>query len=141
MKDLFRRMAGAAAEAAGTAWAFCIALSSVLVWALTGPAFHYSETWQLVINTSTTIVTFLMVFLIQNAQNRDSRALHLKLDELIRGMEGARNSLVDLEDCTDEEIAELKAEFRAVRVQEHDAEPPRVTPVPDANRPIEDERG
>src|SRR5262249_34683512 len=87
--------------AAGSPWAFLVVAASIGVWALTGPLFHYSDTWQLVINTATTIVTFLMVFLIQNTQNRDTKALHLKLDELLRGVAGARTSLVDLEDLSD----------------------------------------
>ena len=94
---------------------FWLAAATVIVWACLGPHFHYSDTWQLVINTGTTIVTFLMVFLIQNTQNRDARAIHLKLDELIRGSKGARNRLVDLENCTDAEIAQLEDEFREFR--------------------------
>ena len=84
----------------------------IVAWALTGPIFHFSDTWQLVINTGTTIVTFLMVFLIQNTQNRDAKAIQLKLDELIRSKRGARNSLVDLENCTDEELEEMERELR-----------------------------
>jgi low affinity Fe/Cu permease len=92
-------------------------LASVVIigWAVTGPMFHFSNTWQLVINTGTTIVTFLMVFLIQSTQNRDARAIHLKLDELIRSKRGARNKLVDLENCTDEELAEIEAEFHRIK--------------------------
>ena len=86
-----------------------------LVWALTGPVFHYSETWQLVINTGTTIVTFLMVFLIQNTQNRDARAIHLKLDELIRSINAARNKLIDLENGTDEELDKVQREFEKLK--------------------------
>ena len=92
-----------------------LATAVVVVWAVTGPLFGFSDTWQLVINTATTIVTFLMVFLIQNTQNRDARAIHLKLDELIRGLKGARNKMVDLEECSDEEIAALEEEFREFR--------------------------
>ena len=95
-----------------------VALGMIVVWLVSGPLFHFSDTWQLVINTSTTIITFLMVFLIQNAQNRESRALHLKLDELIRAVEAARNKMVDLEEASDEEIAELEEEFREVKMQE-----------------------
>jgi low affinity Fe/Cu permease len=84
----------------------------VLIWALTGPYFHYSDAWQLAINTGTTIVTFLMVFLIQNTQNRDSRATHLKLDELIKALRGARNSMIDLDRLTDDELRELEAEYK-----------------------------
>jgi low affinity Fe/Cu permease len=91
------------------------------VWAITGPLLHYSEGWQLVINTGTTIVTFLMVFLIQNTQNRDARAIHLKLDELIRSMHAARNRLIDLENCTDEELDAVQAEFKKLRTRRHAA--------------------
>ena len=87
----------------------------VIVWAIAGPLFGYSEGWQLVINTGTTIVTFLMVFLIQNTQNHDARAIHLKLDELIRSINAARNKLIDLENCTDQELDELQQEFEILR--------------------------
>jgi low affinity Fe/Cu permease len=99
----------------GTPWAFLVALIIIIAWIFTGPIFNFSDTWQLVINTGTTIITFLMVFLIQNTQNRDAKAIHLKLDELIRGMRGARNGLVDLEDLTDEELDLLQEEFRHIR--------------------------
>ena len=112
MKDLFRRFAHKSAEIFGSAWAFLIALIIVIAWAATGPIFGFSDTWQLVINTGTTIVTFLMVFLIQNTQNRDAKAIHLKLDELIRGVKGARTGLVDLENLSDEELAQLQKEFQ-----------------------------
>jgi low affinity Fe/Cu permease len=88
----------------GSAWAFAGAIVILIVWGLTGPVFHYSDTWQLIINTGTTIVTFLMVFLIQNTQNRDAKAIQLKLDELIRALKGARNQLVDLENLSDEDL-------------------------------------
>ena len=114
-RQFFRQFSGAVASAVGSPLAFLLATTTVIVWACLGPRFKYSDTWQLVINTGTTIVTFLMVFLIQNTQNRDARAIHLKLDELIRGNKGARNKLVDLEDCSDEEIAELEEEFREFR--------------------------
>jgi low affinity Fe/Cu permease len=103
------------AEAVGSPWAFAIAVLIIVSWAALGPFFHYSDTWQLVINTGTTIVTFLMVFLIQNTQNRDARAFHLKLDELIRAQRGARNDLVELEQMSDEEISELQTEFEKLR--------------------------
>ncbi|MFZ1218480.1 MAG: low affinity iron permease family protein, partial [Chthoniobacterales bacterium] len=99
----------------GTAWAFVIALLVIVVWAVTGPTFHYSDTWQLIINTGTTIVTFLMVFLIQNTQNRDAKAVHLKLDELIRALGPARNKLVDLEKLSDDELKALEREFEKLR--------------------------
>ncbi|MBM2811356.1 MAG: putative small integral rane protein [Chloroflexi bacterium] len=115
VNDLFRKVANAVSDATGTPWAFIIAASIIVSWALTGPIFAFSDTWQLVINTGTTIVTFLMVFLIQNTQNRDARAMHLKLDELIRGVEGARTNLVDLEDLPDDELDALQAQFERIR--------------------------
>ena len=115
MKSYFQHLAHKAAEVAGSIGAFSTALLIIVVWMLSGPLFHFSDTWQLVINTGTTIVTFLMVFLIQNAQNRDSHALHLKLDELIRAVETARNDAIDLENCTDEELARMEVEFHGLR--------------------------
>lgn len=112
MKEIFRKIAAKISNATGTANAFLLALAVVIVWGLTGPAFGYSDTWQLVINTGTTIVTFLMVFLIQNTQNRDSKALHLKLDELIRSTKSARNAFVDLENFTDADLELLDREFK-----------------------------
>src|SRR5256886_4755426 len=97
VSDAFRVFARRSSIALGSAWAFAGAVLVILVWIITGPMFHFSDTWQLVINTATTIVTFLMVFLIQNTQNRDAKAVHLKLDELIRALKDARNELVDLE--------------------------------------------
>ncbi len=97
---------------AGSSWAFIIALTVIIVWGVTGPIFKFSDTWQLVINTGTTIVTFLMVFLIQNTQNRDARAIHLKLDELLRVQEGARTSMANLENLPDEELKRLSEEFK-----------------------------
>jgi low affinity Fe/Cu permease len=121
VRELFRRFAAATSAASGSAWTFASAVIFLLAWACSYPLFlRFSEplnTWQLVINTATTIVTFLMVFLIQNAQNRDAKALHLKLDELIRAVRGARNRLVDLEECTDEELDQLKKEFHRIRSQ------------------------
>ena len=116
MTDLFNTVARKVCQATGSAWAFLIATLTVVVWAVTGPLFHFSETWQLVINTGTTIVTFLMVFLIQNAQNRDSQAMQLKLDELIRSSEGARNDLIDFENCTDEELEQMAKEFANLKM-------------------------
>ena len=112
MKELFHRIASKVSTAAGTPATFLCALGIIVVWALTGPIFDYSNTWQLIINTGTTIVTFLMVFLIQNTQNRDAKAMHLKLDELIRTSKGARNSFVDLENISDEELEELDRYFK-----------------------------
>jgi low affinity Fe/Cu permease len=111
MRDAFRKFANRCADAMGAPWTFLTALALVLGWALTGPVFHYSNTWQLVINTATTVVTFLMVFLIQNTQNRDARVIQLKLDELLRGVEGARTQLVSLENMSDDELAQLQKEF------------------------------
>ena len=108
----FRRFAHKTADRMGSPGAFLFALVLVLVWAVTGPTFNYSDTWQLVINTGTTILTFLMVFLIQNTQNRDAKALHLKLDELIRAVDGARTRLVHLEDLSDDELSQLQDQFR-----------------------------
>jgi len=110
--DLFGQMAAWTARAAGGRYAFLSAFGVVIGWAVCGPIFHYSEGWQLVINTGTTIVTFLMVFLIQNAQNRESKAIHLKLDELILSLERARNDLMDIEDLTEEQLDLLGARYR-----------------------------
>lgn len=115
MRQAFRKVAQAISEATGTPWAFLIAVGIILVWVVTGPILDFSDTWQLVINTGTTIVTFLMVFLIQNTQNRDAKAVQLKLDEVIRGVEGARNRLVDLENLTDEDLDQLQTEFQHLR--------------------------
>ena len=115
--DLFRRIASRTSHGVGSPWAFIVAVTVVAAWGLTGPIFHYSDTWQLVINTSTTIVTFLMVFLIQNTQNRDSHAIHLKLDELIRSNVDARNHLMGLEDLTDAELADIQSEFSQLAQQ------------------------
>jgi low affinity Fe/Cu permease len=99
----------------GSPWAFIGSLVIVVAWAVTGPLFYFSDTWQLIINTGTTIVTFLMVFLIQNTQNRDAKALHLKLDELIRSLKGARNTLIDLEERSEQELDDLQRQFAKVR--------------------------
>ena len=115
MRDSFRRFANGVADRVGSPWSFLWGIAVVLAWGITGPLFHYSDTWQLVINTGTSVITFLMVFLIQNTQNRDARAMQLKLNELIRSTAAARNSVMDLENCTDEEIAELKDEFVKLR--------------------------
>jgi low affinity Fe/Cu permease len=111
-KGFFSRVSRSASQAFGHPLAFGIAVLCVIVWALLGPAFRFGDTWQLTINTGTTIVTFLMVFLIQNSQNRHSDAIQLKLDELIRAIAGAHNYLMDLEEATDEEVAELKSRYR-----------------------------
>jgi low affinity Fe/Cu permease len=118
MQDLFRKFAVVGAEAVGSPWAFMLALLGIVFWAWSGPLFHFSDTWQLVVNTGTTIITFLMVFLIQNTQNRDARVLQLKLDELIRAVEGARTGMVRLEDLSDADIARLQAEFEQIRTRQ-----------------------
>ncbi len=127
---IFRHLARLAADGMGTSWAFMVAIATVLTWVITGPFFSYSDTWQLFINTGTTIVTFLMVFLIQNAQNRDSLAVHLKLDELLRAVHEARNDLVSLEDRSDNELANLRAEFAAISAgsTSADTRPPKLWP-------------
>jgi low affinity Fe/Cu permease len=111
ISDAFRVFARRSSVLLGSAWAFGGAVLVIFVWLVTGPTFHFSDTWQLIINTATTIVTFLMVFLIQNTQNRDAKAMHLKLDELIRAIKGARNKLVDLEELSDEELMTLEKQF------------------------------
>jgi low affinity Fe/Cu permease len=115
VSDAFRVFAHRSSVMLGSAWAFTGAVLVILVWILTGPMFHFSDTWQLIINTATTVITFLMVFLIQNTQNRDAKAAHLKLDELIRALKGARNQLVDLEDLSDEELKKLEEQFQRLR--------------------------
>ncbi len=117
MKEAFRKFATHAAYAMGTPADFLLAVAVVLVWAMTGPLFGFSDTWQLVINTGTTVVTFLMVFLIQNTQNRESRAIQLKLDELLRAVQQARTELVDLEAFSDEQLEALHAQFQRLREQ------------------------
>jgi low affinity Fe/Cu permease len=112
--DVFHKIAHRTADKVGSPWAFCAAAALIVGWAFVGPIFGFSETWQLVINTSTTIVTFLMVFLIQASQNRDARAIHLKLDELIRATD-ARNRFADLEDADEEELDADQAEFAELR--------------------------
>lgn len=114
MKNIFRKVAARISVAAGSATTFLLAVMLIVLWASTGPTFDFSDTWQLVINTGTTIVTFLMVFLIQNTQNRDSKAMQLKLDELIR-VSRARDAFVDLENLTDAELAALDKEFGEIR--------------------------
>ena len=123
MKDIFRQFACWAADKVGSAGSFMLGVALIVVWAITGPLFHFSDTWQLVINTGTTIITFLMVFLIQNTQNRDAQAMQLKLDELIRAVSDARNRLVDLEHSPEEEIEEIKEEFAQMREAEAAGEP------------------
>ena len=111
-RNILSRFASAATEWTGSTPAFVIAALIIIVWGITGPLFHYSDTWQLVINTGTTIVTFLMVFLIQNTQNRDSQAIQVKLDELIRSIEGAHLALLDLEELDDEDFDRICSDYR-----------------------------
>ncbi|MCR6686390.1 low affinity iron permease family protein [Pseudoxanthomonas sp.] len=114
IRDLFNTIAKKASKAAGTPWVFCLALGLILAWALSGPLFGFNDTWQLVINTSTTIITFLMVFLIQHTQNADTAALHLKLDELIRVLRDADNILLDMEEMDDQKLEELRQRYEAL---------------------------
>src|SRR4051812_26235982 len=107
MNKWFASFANRVSQLAGSSWTFLLAVAIIVVWALTGPIFHFSDTWQLVINTSTTIVTFLMVFLIQNTQNRDAKALHLKLDEIIHVIGAAHNELISVERLSDEELGKI----------------------------------
>jgi len=113
--DAFGKFSSAASAWLGTKWAFAGAIAIIVGWAVTGPIFHYSDTWQLVINTGTTIVTFLMVFLIQNTQNRDARAINLKLDELIHSITTAGNQMMDIEKLSDKELDELQARYEKIR--------------------------
>ena len=115
VKDVFRKFSHGVSTFVGTPAVFIVAVLIVIAWALLGPHFRYSDTWQLVINTGTTIITFLMVFLIQNTQNRDAKAIHLKLDELLKSVKGARTELVNLENCDDEELAQLQKEFETLQ--------------------------
>jgi low affinity Fe/Cu permease len=121
MQELFRKFARVTAEIVGSPWAFVTGVLLVVLWVVSGPIFHFSDTWQLAINTLTTVVTFLMVFVIQNSQNRDAKALHLKLDELLRAIEPARTGLVDLENRPDAELAELQSEFKQISQEQLEA--------------------
>jgi low affinity Fe/Cu permease len=112
---MFRRVARAVADQAGSAWTFLLALAFVVAWSGLGPHFRFSDTWQLIMNTVSSIVTFLMVFLIQNTENRDTREIHLKLDELIRAKQGARNEFVELERLSDDDLAKMEEHLTAVR--------------------------
>ena len=136
VSDAFRVFARRSSMMLGSAWAFSGAMLVIIVWLLTGPIFHFSDTWQLIINTATTVITFLMVFLIQNTQNRDAKAMHLKLDEIIRALKSARNQLVDLEDLSDEDLKKLEEQFRRLRQKaENDGSPSRhVDPAETAER-------
>ena len=115
--DAFGRFSSSASTWLGSRWAFAGAVLVILIWGLTGPLFHFSDTWQLVINTGTTIVTFLMVFLIQNTQNRDARAINLKLDEVIRSIAGAGDEMVNIESLSDEELNEMQKRYEQIRTE------------------------
>ncbi len=119
MNGAFLRFASAISRVVGTYRAFAVAVALIVLWAALGPVFHFSDSWQLVINTLTTVVTFAMVFLIQATQNHELRALHLKLDELIRSQRKARNVFADLQHATEEEMEELEREFRRLRARSH----------------------
>jgi low affinity Fe/Cu permease len=135
MREVFRKFASSTARIVGSPWIFVLAVLLIIGWGLSGPFFGYSNTWQLVINTSTTIVTLLMVFLIQNTQNRDSEAIHLKLDELIRAVHTARTSMVDLEDLSDDQLDKLRREFQRLR-ELHRNDGDEVPMEPDGNPPM-----
>jgi len=111
----FRKFSNKAASTLGSPWLFVLSFLVIIIWLISGPFAHFSDTWQLLINTATTVFTFLAVFLIQNTQNRDAKAMHLKLDELIHAIQGARNQLVDLEDLSDAELEKLQLQFRRLR--------------------------
>ena len=111
----FQVFAAAASRVVGTKWAFAAAIALIVGWAISGPYFHYSDTWQLVVNTATTVVTFLIVFLIQNTQNRDAKAIHLKLDEIIRSIHRAHNEMIHIEKLSDEELEGLSGEYEQIR--------------------------
>ena len=111
----FRKFSIAAAEALGSPWLFVANVFLILLWLASGPVFHYSDTWQLLVNTATTVITYLAVFLIQNTQNRDAKAVHLKLDELISTVGGARNRLVDLQNLSDDELQDLQKQFQRLQ--------------------------
>lgn len=115
MAELFRKFAERTAHVVGSPWTFLVALAVVLTWGVSGPLFSYSDTWQLLINTSTTIITFLMVFIIQNTQNRDSHVVNLKLDELLRAQKGARKEIIGLDHMSDEELNHVQEQFEKLQ--------------------------
>jgi low affinity Fe/Cu permease len=117
MHERFRRFARRSSDIVGSAEMFLVACVAIVGWAAVGPRYHFSDTWQLIINTATTIITFLMVFMIQNTQNRDARAIQLKLDELIRAVKGARTGMVRLEEMSDEELCALTGDFQQLRTR------------------------
>ena len=113
----FHSFAGRASQVVGSKWAFTLAALLIVLWAASGPYFHYSDTWQLVVNTATTVVTFLIVFLIQNTQNRDARAIHLKLDEIIHAIGKARNEMIEIERLSDEDLDLIAKNFDRIRAE------------------------
>jgi low affinity Fe/Cu permease len=117
LKESFRLWSARIADTVGSPSAFALGVLGVFVWAISGPFYHYSDTWQLVINSGTSVITFLMVFLIQSTQNRDAKAMQMKLNELIRAMSTARNTLLDLENCSEDELQEIHEEFAAIRAR------------------------
>jgi low affinity Fe/Cu permease len=141
VEDIFEAFAGRASASSGSFWAFGLAAVVVVVWALTGPLFDFSETWQLVINTGTTIVTFLMVFLIQHSQNKETRALQLKLNELLAAMAGASNRLIDVEDLTDREIEYLYRRYQHLASSAEKLEPGASTSIEDELKSMESKHG
>lgn len=130
MRDAFRKFAGLITAAVGTPWALLVAAAVILVWLVTGPVFGFSDTWQLFINTGTTIVTFLMVFVIQASQNREARATQLKLDELIRAVRGARNELIDLENAPEETVELHQEAFKEIVETAEQSDPEVLVKVP-----------
>jgi len=117
LADKFQAFATRSSYWVGSKWTFGLAVAMIVLWSATGPHFHYSDTWQLVVNTGTTVVTFLIVFLIQNTQNRDARAIHLKLDEIIRAIRAANNSMINIEVLSDKELQALSDQFEKIRTQ------------------------
>ena len=122
LNEGFRRLSKGAADALGTPWMFVLNVLLIIIWLAFGPFTGFSDSWQLVVNTGTTVLTYLAIFLIQNTQNRDSKALHLKLDELISSVEGARNRLVDLQNLTDAELEEIEEQFRRLHAKAKDVD-------------------
>jgi low affinity Fe/Cu permease len=128
--DRFAKFAARSSHYLGSRWSFVAAIGVIVVWGITGPFFHYSDTWQLVINTGTTIVTFLMVFLIQNTQNRDARAIHLKLNELIHAVDKAKNQMIDVEKLSELELEDLGKTYEKIRESAQDRRQAKSDPTP-----------
>jgi low affinity Fe/Cu permease len=128
--DRFGKFAARSSHYLGSRWSFIAAIGVIVAWGITGPFFHYSDTWQLVINTGTTIVTFLMVFLIQNTQNRDARAIHLKLNELIHAVDKAKNQMIDVEKLSELELEDLAKTYEKIRASAQDRHLAKSNPAP-----------